>query len=111
MALPLGELARERLRGRVRLTGVAPHPALRATFPRRAFSIVLHPGAPGGAPCGAQHLFFRLGELFQGGFPLQGGTFIGAALGIGQLNGTFGVGILGTGLAALVGAVNDEEVL
>ena len=71
---------------------------------RRAFSIVLHPGTPGGAPCGAQHLFFRLGKLFQGGFPLQGGTFIGAALGIGQLNGTFGVGILGTGLAALVGA-------
>ena len=34
MALPLGELARERLRGRVRLTRAAPHPALRATFPR-----------------------------------------------------------------------------
>ena len=31
---PLGELARERLRGRARLTGAAPHPALRATFPR-----------------------------------------------------------------------------
>ena len=34
MALPLGELARERLRGRVRLTRAAPHPALRATVPR-----------------------------------------------------------------------------
>ena len=34
MAPPLGELARERLRGRVRLMGAAPHPALRATFPR-----------------------------------------------------------------------------
>ena len=30
-----GNLARERLRGCTRLTGVAPHPALRATFPRR----------------------------------------------------------------------------
>ena len=30
-----GNLARERLRGRARLTGAAPHPALRATFPRR----------------------------------------------------------------------------
>ena len=29
-----GNLARERLRGRVRLTRAAPHPALRATFPR-----------------------------------------------------------------------------
>ncbi len=40
----------------------------------------LHPGTPGGAPCGAQHLFFRLGELFQGGFPAQGGAFVRAAL-------------------------------
>ena len=30
-----GNLARERLRGRTGLTGAAPHPALRATFPRR----------------------------------------------------------------------------
>ena len=30
-----GNLARERLRGRARLTSAAPHPALRATFPRR----------------------------------------------------------------------------
>ena len=29
----------------------------------------LHPGTPGGPPCGAQGLLFRLGELFQGGFP------------------------------------------
>ena len=43
-------------------------------------SIVLHPGAPGGAPCGAQHLFFRLGELFQGGFPAQSGALVRAAL-------------------------------
>ncbi len=43
-------------------------------------SIVLHPGTPGGAPCSAQHLFFRLGELFQGGFPAQGGAFVRAAL-------------------------------
>ena len=31
---PSGKLARERLRGRARLAGAAPHPALRATFPR-----------------------------------------------------------------------------
>ena len=30
-----GKLARERLRGRARLAGAAPHPALRTTFPRR----------------------------------------------------------------------------
>ena len=30
-----GNLARERLRGRARLSGAAPHPALRATFPQR----------------------------------------------------------------------------
>ena len=41
-----GNLARERLRGRVRLTGVAPHPALRATFPRRAFQSFSTPGHP-----------------------------------------------------------------
>ena len=51
---------------------------------RRAFSIVLHPGTPGGAPRGAQHLFFRLGKLFQGGFPAQGGAFVRAALQIGK---------------------------
>ena len=41
MALPLGELARERLRGRARLTGIAPHPALRATFPRRVKALAV----------------------------------------------------------------------
>ena len=51
---------------------------------RRAFSIVLHPGTLGGAPCGAQYLFFRLGKLFQGGFPAQGGALVRAALQIGK---------------------------
>ena len=41
LPLPLGELARERLRGRTRLTGAAPHPALRATFPRRVKASVV----------------------------------------------------------------------
>ena len=36
-----GNLARERLRGRARLTGVAPHPALRATFPRRVKALAV----------------------------------------------------------------------
>ena len=46
----------------------------------RAFSIVLSPGTSSGLPCGAQHLFFRLGELFQGGFPAQGSALVRAAL-------------------------------
>ena len=55
MAPPLGELARERLRGRVRLTGVAPHPALRATFPRwvKASAVAgKFAAAPKGVPLG-----------------------------------------------------------
>ena len=56
MALPSGELARERLRGRARLTRAAPHPALRATFPRwvKASAMTvrfwLKRGAAGGCP-------------------------------------------------------------
>ena len=34
MAPPLGELARERLRGRTKLMGAAPHPVLRDIFPK-----------------------------------------------------------------------------
>ena len=34
MAPPLGELARERLRGRIKLMGAAPHPVLRDIFPK-----------------------------------------------------------------------------
>ena len=60
--------------GTKRMLGAATRKA------RRAFSIVLHPGAPGGLPYGAQHLFFRLGKLFQGGFPAQSGAFVRAAL-------------------------------
>ena len=68
---------------------------------RRAFSIVLHPGTPGGLPCGAQYLFFRLGKLFQGGFPAQGGAFVRAALQIGKAYRAVGAGVAGT-FAALV---------
>ena len=60
---------------------------------RRAFSIVLHPGTPGGAPCGAQHLFFRLGKLFQGGFPPQSGAPVRAALQIGKPYRAVGAGV------------------
>lgn len=77
---------------------------------------VLRRGIPQGdgvfsGPLGGKGFLFGFWQLFQGGFPLQGGTFIGAALGISQLNGTFGVGILGTGLAALVGAQAAGKVI
>ena len=55
----------------------------------------LHPGTPGGPPCGAQGLLFRLGELFQGGFPAQGGAFVRAALYIGKAYCAVGAGVAG----------------
>lgn len=76
-------------------------PGRQKLSPQRAFSIVLHPGAPGGAPCGAQHLLFRLGKLFQGGFPAQSGALVRAALQIGKAYRAVGAGVAGT-FAALV---------
>ena len=76
-------------------------PGRQKLSPQRAFSIVLHPGTPGGLPCGAQYLFFRLGKLFQGDFPAQGGAFVRAALYIGKAYRAVGAGVA-RALAALV---------
>ena len=54
---------------------------------------VLRKGASGGLPRRAQKLLLRLGQLFKGGFPAQGGTAVGAAFQIGKALGPVGAGV------------------
>ena len=62
---------------------------------------VLRKGASGGLPRRAQKLLLRLGQLFKGGFPAQGGTAVGAALQIGKALGPVGAGVARAPAAAV----------
>ena len=71
MALPSGELARERLRGRTRLAGAAPHPALRATFPRRVKASAVAGMSPVSPEAPSQRELARRKPRLREFFPLK----------------------------------------